>query len=87
MILLNNPIISTLIAIVAMGVFLTLAKILYAVFHKLFSNDKDKEIIPKLKDEEIFIKEKNTGNTFWLKRSEWEKIVNNGEQDLYEVLY
>ena len=44
MILLNNSFLETLVAVGAIGVFFTLAKILYAVFHKLVSNDKDDEV-------------------------------------------
>ena len=44
MILLNNTFLETLIAVCAMGIFIFLAKILYAVFHKIVSNDKDDEV-------------------------------------------
>ena len=53
MLLLTTDFIEILIACFVLGIFITLAKNLYTVLHKLFSNDKDNEIIPKLKDDEF----------------------------------
>ena len=49
MILLSNTFLETMIAIFAMGVFITVAKILYAVFHKSFFTDKNDEVKNEVK--------------------------------------
>ena len=51
--------------------------------------DEEKETIDvkQFDDYDIRVKELNTGKIKTIKRSDWKKIITDGEQNMYEVIY
>jgi hypothetical protein len=48
---------------------------------------KDTEVANEIKNTDVRVKERSTGKIKTIKDSEWKKIVKNGEQSMYEVMY